>query len=264
MDLPRHRTAIQLSILPMTSRRPFVPLVAFTLLLPGMAPGLFAADPAPKPGYTVVLDIMRDEKGVAEDAKVVTSDDITVDHVLELIAMDDAKRMKPDPRTKDGHPIKYTARAPFVFPVEGDEGPESNFAPKPSLHGRSEVQPVYPADLAAKGVTGGVMLELIIDAEGGVRDVTVLRASNPEFAHSAVAAVKQWQFRAATKNGANVSSRWRLAVVFETDVDEPNWVWRVPPRPALGSYTVMHRTRPLPSEQPATPATPPPAPAPAK
>jgi len=93
------------------------------------------------------LELNIDEKGVAVDGHVVSSDDGSFDHALESVALTQAKAMKFPVRQKDGHPVTYTARAPFVFPVEGDEGPEANKAPQPKIH--LAIKPVYPAELAA-------------------------------------------------------------------------------------------------------------------
>jgi TonB family protein len=234
---------------------PLVILSAVTFSL-GSGLRLSAAAPAVKPGYTVVLDVHVDEKGLPVDAKVARSDDPSIEHILEQISMEEAHGQKFAVRMKDGHAVKYLVREPFEFPVEGDEGPDSNLAPKPSLHGKAEVQPVYPPDLAAKGETGGAIVEITIGADGGVRYVNLLRASQPEFGEAAMAAVKQWQFSPAMRDNVAVSSRWRVAVVFETDVQEPGWQWRVAPRPELGSYTVLHRTKPLPPPAAAAPAVP--------
>ena len=68
---------------------------------------------------------------------------------------------------------------------------------------------------------------------------------------AATAAVKQWIFVPAKKDGVAVESRWRLAISFESDVVRADWKWRFAPRPALGNYAVVHRT--LPSEPVAMP-----------
>jgi TonB family protein len=217
---------------------------------------LSAADQAAgaKFGYNVLLELNIDEKGTAVDGHVVSSDDTTFDHALDSIALTEAKAMKFPVRQKDGHPVNYTARAPFVFPIEGDEGPEANNGPKPKIH--SAIKPVYPAELAAKGEVGGVIVELLVDAAGKVAQLQVLRSSHPEFAQATEAAVKQWVFSPATRDGAPVESRFRMAVPFMTDVSVPGWKWRFAPRPSIGNYTVMHATQPLPAAE-AKPATPP-------
>lgn len=210
--------------------------------------------PAVKKGYTVVLNLHINEEGVADDATIVSSEDTSVDRVLEHLAMGMARGVKLPPRLKDGKPVKFTARAPYVFPVEDDEGPDANNAPKPSI--RSAIQPVYPPDLAAKGAVGGAILELMIGADGNVSSVKVLRSSHSEFEQAATSAVRQWVFSPAKKEGVPVDGRWRIAVTFETDVLRAEWKWRFAPRPSLGSYAVVRRTLP---DKPAPAAVPAPA-----
>ncbi|HEY4301347.1 MAG TPA: energy transducer TonB [Candidatus Didemnitutus sp.] len=247
---------------------PLRPLAALVLLC--AATGLVAPlSAAPKPGYTVVLDVSVNEKGVATDAKIEKTEDQSGDHILEQIAMEKVHVQNFEVRMKDGKAMPYKARVPFVFPIEGDEGPEANLAPRPRLTGSAQAQPVYPPEYAAKGEPGSAILEITVGDDGQVKYATVLRATEQVFADSAVAAVKQWHFAAAEKDGRPVSSRWRLAIVFQTEESEPIWEWRIPPRPSLGTYYVMHMMkRPVSPATPAPglPAAPPPAnpPAPGK
>jgi TonB family protein len=211
------------------------------LVLSCLALGLFAgrapAAAAPS-GYKVVVEISFDEQGQAEEAKIVETDDPTGVQLLNQIALRLAEEVTQPPRKdKEGKPVKFKARAPFNFPVEGDEGPAANNAPKPAA--RNVVQPVYPEALAAAGTVGGAILELHIGADGAVKQLTVLRSSHPDFANAAYAAVQQWQFTPAMKDGVAVESRWRLAVNFSVDGKEADWMWRIAPRPSLGSFTAV-------------------------
>lgn len=224
------------------------------LVLPCLVLGLLAgrAAAATPAGYKIVVEISFDEQGQAEGAKIVDSDDPTGVQLLNQIALRLAEKVTQPPRKdKDGKPVKFKARAPFNFPVEGDEGPEANNAPKPAV--RSAVQPVYPEALAAAGTVGGAILELHIGADGAVKQLSVLRSSHPDFANAAYAAVQQWQFAPAQKEGVAVESRWRIAVNFSAEGKEADWMWRIAPRPSLGSFTTVRA--------PATPAAPAPAPA---
>jgi TonB family protein len=152
---------------------------------------------------------------------------------------------------------------PFDFPVEDDEGPKANGAPKPRQKGG--LRPVYPENLAAAGVVGGAIVEINIGADGLVKKTTVLRASHPEFAQSAETAVKTWEFTPAMKDGVPIASRWRTAIAYSVDGKEVDWKWRVAPRPNLGG-SVVGRPKALPAPAAPAPAAPPaqPAPAPAK
>lgn len=219
------------------------------LLLSLIALGLLLGRAQSAGGYKVVVEIAFDEQGAAEEAKVVESDDPTGVQLLNQIAIRLAEDITQPPRTdKEGKPVKFKARAPFNFPVEGDEGPEANNAPKPAL--KAAPLPVYPENLAAAGEVGGAIVELVIGTDGAVRQATVLRSSHPEFANAAYLAVQQWQFTPAQKDGAAVESRWRVAVNFSVDNKEADWMWRIAPRPSLGSFTAVR----VPVAPAATPA----------
>jgi protein TonB len=68
----------------------------------------------------------------------------------------------------------------------------------------SWVDPVYPAEAKQNRVQGKVELEITIDKEGRVSDVTV--AGGPaELIRSAVDAVRQWVYRPTLLNGEPVT-----------------------------------------------------------
>jgi protein TonB len=57
------------------------------------------------------------------------------------------------------------------------------------------VQPVYPPIMQSARITGQVVLDAIIHADGTIGDVTVLQSSNAAFTRSAIDAVKQWKYQ---------------------------------------------------------------------
>lgn len=214
------------------------------------------AQTSAKPGYTVVVEITFDEKGDAESGTIVQSDDPTGEHVLEQLALGMASRTKQPPRTgKDGNPVKFKARAPFHYPVPEDEGAAADNIPKPTI--RNAVRPAYPEGFAEKGITGGVILEIVVGADGTLKQTKTLRSSHPEFAQAVAAAFPQWSFSPAKQaDGTPVESRVRLAIAFATDQQGADWIWRVAPRPQLGTYTVGRRVTPdtPPAALPSAPA----------
>ena len=56
------------------------------------------------------------------------------------------------------------------------------------------VQPVYPPVLQQARITGRVVLDAIIHADGTIGEVTVLESTNAAFTRSAIDAVKQWAY----------------------------------------------------------------------
>lgn len=78
------------------------------------------------------------------------------------------------------------------------------------------IKPDYPEKGAEQGVEGKVVLLLLIDEAGAVKEVTVMEA-NPEgiFEESALAAFSNARFAPAQKNGRAVKSRVLIRVSYE-------------------------------------------------
>jgi protein TonB len=81
------------------------------------------------------------------------------------------------------------------------ELPEGADPPKPS---KRNARPQYPTLALSERRTGLVILKVVIDADGRVTDVNVLRGEEP-FTKSAVAAVKKWRYEPARHNGLAIS-----------------------------------------------------------
>jgi protein TonB len=78
------------------------------------------------------------------------------------------------------------------------------------------VQPVYPADLKANGVTGTVTIEALIRKDGTLSDLHVMNSDvDPGLVTAATDAVSQWQYRPALLNGQPVTVLTNIAVSFE-------------------------------------------------
>ena len=79
------------------------------------------------------------------------------------------------------------------------------------------VDPVYP-DMARKTrVAGIVIVEAIINKDGSVEQVKVIKGLPMGMSESAVEAVKQWKFKPGTLNGEPVEVIFNLTVNFKLD-----------------------------------------------
>ena len=76
-----------------------------------------------------------------------------------------------------------------------------------------DVQPVYPSLARAAGVSGTVILEAVIGADGTVQDVRVLRPI-PLLDGAAIDAVRQWRFTPTLLNGEPVPVVMTVTVTF--------------------------------------------------
>lgn len=95
----------------------------------------------------------------------------------------------------------------------------------------SLIRPAYPDGAAAQGVEGNVVVLLLIDEAGAVKEAAVAEA-NPEgyFEESALAAFREAHFAPAQKNGRAVKSRVLIRVTYELkDREKPTIVQ--PPLP---------------------------------
>jgi TonB family protein len=82
-----------------------------------------------------------------------------------------------------------------------------------------EIKPEYPAEALARGQRGIVILELLIDAQGKVSSVEVVR-SVPPFDEAAVAAARKWEFEPTRVDGKPVSVRWTVPITFMLKLPE--------------------------------------------
>ena len=76
-----------------------------------------------------------------------------------------------------------------------------------------DVKPVYPEAALASRIQGIVILEAVIDLQGNVRDVRVLR-SVPMLDQAAIEAVQQWQYTQTFLNGVPVEVIMTVTVNF--------------------------------------------------
>ena len=80
------------------------------------------------------------------------------------------------------------------------------------------VEPVYPPLAVHANIRGIVILEALVDKEGHVVDVKVLRPANKLLDIAAVEAVKQWQYRPVILNG--IPEPFILTVVLTFDLQQ--------------------------------------------
>jgi protein TonB len=64
----------------------------------------------------------------------------------------------------------------------------------------SNILPEFPADMRAKGQEGMVILKLVVEVDGRVSNVKVMRGEEP-FVGAALAAVKSWRYEPALVDG---------------------------------------------------------------
>lgn len=81
-------------------------------------------------------------------------------------------------------------------------------------------RPVYPATMRRHGISGEVVLDLEITAEGRVASAAVIQSENPAFDDPALDAVLKWKFQPAVRNGAPTATKMRVPIVFQYNTGE--------------------------------------------
>jgi TonB family protein len=77
-----------------------------------------------------------------------------------------------------------------------------------------KVDPAYPLEVMRQNVAGTVILYGVIHADGTVSNVHVLHSVDDRLDEFASAAISQWQFQPATKNGAPVDVEATFQIPF--------------------------------------------------
>ena len=77
--------------------------------------------------------------------------------------------------------------------------------------------PDYPTQLKRDGVSGMVVVNVVIDEDGKVADVEVRKSTNVEFEKPALDAVKNWRFKPGKKEGNAIRCKVALPLKFSAD-----------------------------------------------
>jgi TonB family protein len=197
-----------------------------------VGPGISAPIPrqTPAPRYT---DDARARKIAGEvEVLAVVLPDGTVGPVKRLTSLDAqfglddeavavAKRYVFEPGRKNGTPVAVVATIFVVFRLPDAQSPavrviggtadppdvlEPAFAkgverPGPGVLRPLPTRKVYPIPPASSTVTGQVAMVAVVNADGSVGDVRIVKALDPALDAAALAAVRQWVFEPALKSG---------------------------------------------------------------
>jgi TonB family protein len=96
-------------------------------------------------------------------------------------------------------------------------GAEDNQLPQPVA---SNVAPPYPEEARAAGLQGKVTLRLHISVDGRIESLKILTSSGvPSLDQSALAAVKQWRFEPARRQGRPVAMDVKTSISFQIEAE---------------------------------------------
>lgn len=95
--------------------------------------------------------------------------------------------------------------------------------------------PDYPAELACTGVGGKSVLKVVVDVQGSPTEVALLTSSgNSQLDDSAIARVREWKFKAATRNGQPAPTTIQVPVSFNPPQPKPDECFAIEERMRRG------------------------------
>jgi protein TonB len=78
----------------------------------------------------------------------------------------------------------------------------------------SEARPTYTRETMQAKIAGAVSLSCVVETDGFVRDVTVVKSLDPVLDEQAIVAARRWRFQPGTKDGQPVRVRVALEMTF--------------------------------------------------
>src|SRR5262245_42937429 len=128
--------------------------------------------------------------------------------------------MKPRARGAAALVVALSLGAPLAAQEATKEAPlqaGSEGVPVPKR--TKTVPPTYPPEAQAQGIRGIVILELVVDSQGKVESVNVIR-SVAGLDEAAVEAAKQWEYEITKVNGKPVSVKLTVPITFAMRLPE--------------------------------------------
>ena len=199
----------------------------------------------------VVVQFVVDKQGGVENPVVLRSPD---DRLAEA-AIAAVRQARFRPGMQRGEPVRVRFAVPITFRLSGgddltrheamdraigearaqvERARDRTAGPgEDGVYNVAEVQPeligglaglqeaiVYPEDAYAERVEGQVVVQFVVNEEGGVVDPVVLRSPDDRLAEAAIAAVRQARFRPGMQRGEPVRVRFAVPITFRLPADE--------------------------------------------
>lgn len=178
----------------------------------------------------VLVDFIVDREGRVRNAFVARSLNPSFDDA----AVDAVQRWRFEPARNGERPVSAHMQVPVIFHLDGGgRGPMESAGKKADLSKLPEafrydtppqpigtVRVVYPYELLRAGKTGRADIGYVIGTNGRVIQIIPSAASDPAFGRALTAAVEQFTFQPAVKDGRPSPSVQRFVQEFDRS---PDW-----------------------------------------
>jgi TonB family protein len=160
----------------------------------------------------VVLHAVIDKGGLVQSITVVSGPPM-----LAQSALDAVRQWTYKPYLLNGQPVEVETTINVNYTLQ-DSGSAANAEPVPGVTAPMivlKVNPDYTAEARAAKVQGVVVLRVRVNEKGEPENVAVVRSLDPALDKNAMAAVSQWRFKPATKDGKPVAQTVNLEVNYK-------------------------------------------------
>ena len=188
-----------------------------------------------QPKYPAVARAAHIDGAVALHAVISKTGDVVnlqvIDgpEMLRASALDAVRQWKYKPYLLNGEPVEVETTITVNYHLEADDAaplafsgaPDALPVPSPAQHFAdapvlvSSAPPQYTADAKANKISGAVVVSLVIDEQGLPTQVKVVRGLGYGLDEQAVAAVRAYRFKPATKDGKPISASLNIEVNFQ-------------------------------------------------
>lgn len=153
--------------------------------------------------------VVQADGTVGEDVRVTKS----LDPDLDQQAIKAARQWRFKPGTKDGQPVAVEVNLEMTFALRG--GPVYTAGngvtpPQPT----KQVNPKYTDAARQARIQGSVQLSGIVETDGLIGSIQVVKGLDSELDEQAVQALSQWRFKPGQKDGADVRVRVTIEMTF--------------------------------------------------
>ncbi len=157
---------------------------------------------------TVVVEVTVGTEGRVESAKAVSGPE-----PLQATAVDYARGWRFEPARVNGKPVQARFRLTMPFRLHQDATAVHDFPFDQIQVTYRPDPPAYPAEAKAKGITGTVIVEVLVDRDGRVESAKAIEGPE-ELRATAVAYASAWKFKPAVLDGKPVQARFKLTMPF--------------------------------------------------
>jgi TonB family protein len=162
----------------------------------------------------VVLKLVVDTDGKPSNITVVQS----LGSGLDEKAIEALQKWRFSPATRDGKPVRVAINVEVSFHLQSGRPPEGDvYVPGNGVTAPRAIfqpDPEYSEEARKARISGTVLLQVVIDKEGNVIDLKVVKSLGSGLDEKAIDTVRRWKFKPASKDGEPVKARVTIEVDF--------------------------------------------------